>query len=756
MTGGEQWPPKSPLKALLSSPSGRKKYREYQDLGGTSTSPNKLLGSPSLLEKLRAAREDRDHEILQPGQGQAEEDEEDEETLQLKLQAIEAKLKLKKLQQQKSKDAQNVRPQSSNSAVTQPNATSARLEVALSPTKRAAAPALPKSPSRVVLGIDKGLNAADVSLRRAKTINGSPTKKRIHHVESRSTKPAFPISQSSSRSSAAAPTTATKSFSERMAETRDREQGRERKQSAVQSARSSHFKFDKKEMEGYHIASNPQSTPSASQSSHYRQVTSTSDREKNSTTGTQALKHSHSMPAIRATSPSQTSRQQSSLSSSKPDSDGKKGDPSLYEGFSNTHLSTRILPHTFLKRTLPEDQFTIYTLPKLLKSVTSPDYQIADDVTDYVIFGIIARKSGALNHKPKPSDTNTTSSADWEKKWNDGTSNKQKFIILTLTDLKWTIDLFLFDTAVPRYHRLTPGTLIAILNPAIMPPKKGRENTGAFSLAIHDGEDQILEIGTAKHLSYCSAKKRDGSACGDWVDGSKTSICEFHLNAQLTRTRSKRSGINNMTSFGADRDPQQEKSQSQRRRGFDHESQSFYYAVGGTKPNKTQEQRWSFAPTGNSSLSTAKLLDSNPGDDPFVAEGQMAQRDKEDRMRKRMAAMQKEHEIAKRLGKISAGAGAEYMRQRTGDPNEKGVAFDANSMSSRGVTKADIMADRPGESKKRAADSVRLSPVKKRTRFVTEKGIRVAGRESLGGAGVGRGRGEVHDEDDDDDDLDIV
>src|SRR5690349_4833007 len=110
MTDPEEWPPKSPLKALLSSPSGRKKYREYQDLGPASTSPDKLLGSPSLLDRLRAARANRDHEILQPQHGQLEEDEEeDEETLQLKLQAIEAKLKLKKLQQQKAKEAENTR-----------------------------------------------------------------------------------------------------------------------------------------------------------------------------------------------------------------------------------------------------------------------------------------------------------------------------------------------------------------------------------------------------------------------------------------------------------------------------------------------------------------------------------------------------------------------------------------------------------------------------------------------------------------------
>ena len=48
-------------------------------------------------------------------------------------------------------------------------------------------------------------------------------------------------------------------------------------------------------------------------------------------------------------------------------------------------------------------------------------------------------------------------------------------------------------------------------------------------------------------------------------------------------------------------------------------------------------------------------------------------------------------------------------------------------------------------------------PVKKKTRFVTEKGIREAGRESFGGEVVGKTPlGGGNDSNDSDDDLDIV
>jgi minichromosome maintenance protein 10 len=47
-----------------------------------------------------------------------------------------------------------------------------------------------------------------------------------------------------------------------------------------------------------------------------------------------------------------------------------------------------------------------------------------------------------------------------------------------------------------------------------------------------------------------------------------------------------------------------------------------------------------------------------------------------------------------------------------------------------------------------------LQPVKKKTRFVTEKGIREAGRESFGGEVAKAVANDL--DDDDDDDLDIV
>ena len=99
----------------------------------------------------------------------------------------------------------------------------------------------------------------------------------------------------------------------------------------------------------------------------------------------------------------------------------------------------------------------------------------------------------------------------------------------------------------------------------------------------------------------------------------------------------------------------------------------------------------------------------------------------------------------------SGGAGGEYLRHRIAPvldgrtPSSSGNA-EAGRKKSAMATKDDIMRAGTNTNGKRAAGSVRLSPMKK-TRFLTEKGIREAGRESLGVKRV---------EHDDDLDLDIV
>jgi len=788
MSQEPSWPPLSPHAALLSSPSGRKNHQ----LSTNTSSPMKRSATtPSLLERLRAAR--RNNEYAVNGERKADEEvEEDEETLQLQLAAIEAKLKLKRLQQIKAKA--ELEPQSSTKRLTPPGSPErttvrpgaslgqrqeraisrgAQVEVCLSPVKRPDLPGQLKSPGRVVLGIDKGVRGADVSLRRAHTGAGSGHRVPLEaSTETRSVKTLGSRSAHLRSSTEGSRGSDARSFSERMAESREAQKAKDVKREDGGRNRSRRFEIDQVEMKGYRLAAekshlNEQPTRSGPRKEYSREEVLLATRHAKS--GGRVLKKSRTMPDLGQSPSRPSSRAQASPSRSDEADDPDHGDAALFEGFSRFHLSSRILPHSFLKRTLPSDRFTIYRIADLLREVVSPEYELPDSVGDYVVFGIIASKSSPLDHKQTHGDDKTVGSHDWERRWEDGSQNQSKFMVFTLTDLEWSLNLYIFGTALPRYHRLSPGTVVAILNPSIMPPKKGKEDTGAFSLTLHSGDDTVLEIGIARDIGYCNAVRKDGKECGTWVNASKTEICEWHLNLQLYKTQAGRMGVNTGSNgFGAGLG----KGSNNRNNVFDRRRVGIREGEGrgGLLPHKEGQQydKWtgshfyvsnsnpgvrarnSGGPAHPGAVSAARMLDMDENG-PFVPEGQLS-RDREARWQKRMAAQEKEREIARRLTAIgSGGAGEEYLRHKTANTPSHGVekaVGEAGSQRSAVSTRASILKPQSNINLngKRPADNVRLSPVKK-TRFVTEKGIREAGRDSVGASGVQL---------DGDDDLEIV
>ncbi len=681
--------------------------------------------TPGLVDRLRAARTNNDY----LPQDTSPEEEEDEETLQLKLAAIEAKLKLRRIQKDKARAVTPARDSSRPTSSHGPAAS--QIEVKASPTKRTQAP-LPKSPSRVLLGIDKGVRGADVSLKRANTSAG--IRSRINSTTTRNERPtsAFNSARSATSTRTTASVEGRKTFSERMQEARERETNIEQRRANTIGNRSKGFGLDRDELNSYRTTAEavPPRSPTRQYFEYSRDQVLDSAAEA---TGRRPLKKSRTLPNLRASPPKNNENTSS------------EGDSNLYEAFSDLHLASRILPHSFLKRTLPTDKFTVYRLPDLLKNVKSPDFELPDAVCDYVIFGVIASKSSPMDHKAKPNqndpDKSTVGTEDWEKQWDDGSRNQRRFMAITLTDLTWTIDLYLFGTALPRYHRLTPGTVVAILNPGIMPPKPGRSDTGAFSLSLSDDSDTVLEIGQARDLGHCKTLKKDGKECGSWVNLVKTEICEWHLNAEVQRTKSSRMGVNT-GSNGFSRRENYPKTRNE-----DGGSGRGLLARDGRKYDRETGGHYYIASTGPKSAGRGGAGGAARADDPFdrAMEGEMSRPAERDaRLRKHLAAQAKENEIANKLGsRQHAGfgfdsAGAEYLRRKQKTREDKNTEGgrnldDAASQRSNAISRTILSSGSvtTNESRKRTAADVRLSPVKK-TRFVTEKGIREAGRESLG------------------------
>lgn len=133
-------------------------------------------------------------------------------------------------------------------------------------------------------------------------------------------------------------------------------------------------------------------------------------------------------------------------------------------------------------------------------------------------------------------------------------------------------------------------------------------------------------------------------------------------------------------------------------------------------------------------------------------------------MRRRLATQQRERDITQKLvsGRVG-GVGAEYLRTRTGNesPNKEtapGTPLPKSPTTTNGMDMTTF-----GKAK-----NVRLSPMKraydkphgsgvKKTRFITSRGIKEAGRESLGApADITPSGKQVLLDDDDDDDLEFI
>ena len=739
-------------------------------------------------------------------EGVDDDEDEDEEMLKLKLARIEARLKLKQLQKAKqrkegdiAKDVgQHSRTLDGDSGVTSSRATTrphvrlepqaSRVQVPVSPQKARGPPLEPISPARRKLGMDSNFKAANVSLKRARdgtrlAASNDNFKPMVHESE-QSKKP---------------------SFSERLAQRNETSHEQQARQGRIAQSRSQGFGTDKTNRPGHlpseSLREQPEPSQPGSQLSLLRRQRSPSKTEstRKPRAATPPLRaqrsqygegFGHNTTAVAPHAKARPSRngEDDSLQKEK-----NETNPAGFDPFSQIHLKKRHHSHIDVAREMAGKE--VYTIPRLFKEVVSPHYDSPDCESDFVVFAILASKSNPYDAK------SSHRTSDQDKPQEDADAVRNKFMVLHLTDLKWELDCFLFGTGFDQFWKLTPGTLLAILNPSILPPK-GNKHNGRFSLKLGSCEDKVMEIGIARDLGYCGSIKKDGQPCGDCIDIRKTDICEFHLNLMVSKNRKHRMEVNSMWRGHSDDESRPgrksknvEKSNGKNRKqaGQVHGEYGRLYSV-----------------AFGSSKSAASLLDAEDTD-------ALHNMSREEASRKRIANAQKERDLAKKLGEIGKGPGAEYLRARhndvqaAGDPHDETSSTAAALFDKPSVSELGLLANRaseqhlsPAKDRKRhfgtgvvsstgttalgwggarkvgfpqldmkksgngshnivgpdkgilAGDAIRSGSVspRKRARFALEQGIREPGRDSLGGdLNDAKAR---HDNDGDDDDLDII
>lgn len=682
---------------------------------------------------------------------------------------------------------------------------SADVQVAVSPPRKQTVMQEVRSPGRVLLGIDKGLTGKNISLRRfpggsgGAQHRGSTTGAEDPFASSTLRRGAFrntntvlstpSISSKMARESSGS--VRSKSFSQRIAEARLHDKESRERQDRILKQRSKGFGVQQQDLDAFRdaamsptAAAMPERTPENYASESFKSKAGGFSRDevlKAVNKPADGLLHrSKTVSGVcnsRGHTPSPSNKPKGSkiicgsstttddprtaqerqsatppASNPQPHSSNSTDSP-LFETFSSTHLSKRLIPHSFLSNTLAQKHVSL--IPSLLATIKSPTYTIPEALeNDFVVFGIIASKSSPLSHKDAHKGTSEASTSLTEA--TDSEMNARgKYMVFTITDLKWSLDLYLFTTAYTRFWKLTPGTLIAILNPSIMPPLPAKADTGRFSLVLNSSDDTILEIGTSRDLGWCKSVKRDGKVCGSWVDKRHTEHCEWHVDRVVETTRRGRMEVNGMSAPFA---PGGRRGRTGFWGGERNEKEKDGLLKEGPQWDRGTGSRYFIGPSTLAlGRSAASLLDAEGG--PLERGGM-----KEERVRKRLAEREREREVARKLGEGGNGIGGEYLRFRHN--NEKGVGAsgttaeddatnetttetaDAASLGLLGNKAGDVHLSPLKKKKRKAGDLVADDGVRKikKTRFVTSRGIKEAGRESIGMVATV----------DEDDELDII
>ncbi|KAF3927769.1 hypothetical protein ABW21_db0209556 [Orbilia brochopaga] len=648
-----QWPPASPKDVLRLTPK--------KPTNPLHSSPlrNSRAASPTPVRRAAHSALDNDD-----SDSDASTSEEDEEALQLQLKAIEMKLKLKRLQKDKKRKAAAAdRPPPAGRVTPPPSfestAPDVQVPVSPSPRKRNTLTAdanAPPSPSRVLLGIDKGLKARDISLKRAPgmtNLMAEPPRKPQFTSSTASTANALrnvtkdhASSFANKLATAAAAAAPVKSFSERIAEQRAGIQAKEARARENEKLRSKGWDLGSSETTQTPAPRRPE--PQAAATSNSTDASSSQVLRTSTTSRLQTQRTT--APAIEPDPPKAL---QGPSSISGPDSDATaetKATESTdlgagFDSFSGLHLSRRNIPHTQLARHLNEKE--IFPIPRLLKTVHSPDYEPPDVPGDWVVMAIVSSKS-------EPRDV--------------AREGAGKYIVVQVTDLKWEMDLFFFGSAFQKYYRLAVGTVLAILNPNIMKPRN--QDSGKFSLTLSDNSDTLLEIGVARDLGACKARKRDGKECGSWIDKRRTEFCDFHVEQTISKVRANRMEVNTMGKlYSPPRKGQGLRPKRNFLRGGRQEKEDGLLPVGPI-PDLPQRLGGGGGNVYSLSVSTARMIDHDISGDPSI------QAEKEERLKRALGRREKERELAKSLlAGGNANTGMDYLKANLDDADGKKLAL---------------------------------------------------------------------------------
>ena len=190
------------------------------------------------------------------------------------------------------------------------------------------------------------------------------------------------------------------------------------------------------------------------------------------------------------------------------------------EPISRMRLRKRYIEQKSVEKLVSDiNELKYLQVDKLLAKVHKGNNYAEPMYTNWCFVGFVVKKSEPKQSKDK---------------------NKSKFIKLSVGNFVRSVDVLLFGEAFNQYWKISPGSLVFILNPYISKYSMGEGNGIKTGFTLHvagNNTNSILEIGAIRDYGLCTfVKKTDYSRCSNVIDVLKSSLCDFHLDTKYRKS----------------------------------------------------------------------------------------------------------------------------------------------------------------------------------------------------------------------------
>ncbi|XP_046839836.1 protein MCM10 homolog [Xenia sp. Carnegie-2017] len=123
------------------------------------------------------------------------------------------------------------------------------------------------------------------------------------------------------------------------------------------------------------------------------------------------------------------------------------------------------------------------------------------------------------------------------------TSKGETYSVWKLSDLAFHLQtsiivLFLFGENHKQHWKTAEGSVVALLNPSLLPSREKKSSDVALTL---DNPKKIMLLGISQDFGVCkSSRKSDGKRCSNFINKSQGDYCQYHVQREYKKRRSHR------------------------------------------------------------------------------------------------------------------------------------------------------------------------------------------------------------------------